>query len=682
LDGTQGKLRENPGLREIQAAQRQERAERRNTHTNDNTGESSGAETSGNKITAEDAELSREQCDAMLGADTLSDGEGEAYPSQACSVVHAASESRREERLRVSQESRAVQSASSSGRVSVMPDSGEALRGDTRDALEGKDYNFAASLETPGVKLSKVHIPANLREAQRSPQWEYWEAAMQEEQDSLDAHEVMEYVPRQRGQKVIPVHWIFSVKVDEFGNISRFKARLVAQGCRQVPGIDVDEVFAPTSSFGARRALLAVAAAKDFEIHQVDIKTAFLNGELEEEVYVSQPPGFENGDTNIVCRLKKALYGLKQAPRAWHKTLSDKLQTMGYTVCKSDAGVYIKTDEHGNKSYILVYVDDLLIMSKTISEILSCKAKLLNDFKIHDLGEVKDFLGCQIRRDRSNHRLFVSCTPKIEALAEKFGVELDGKGADTPMSKDFMQTKFAVNDCEGEKMGAGTPLAPGHRYCELLGSLLYIANTTRPDISHAVGVLSRYRMNPTTSHWNEAMRVLKYLVKTRNMVLTLGEGDDILVGWVDADYAGDLDHRYSTSGFALSVFGGAVVWGSKKQSAVATSTVEAEFMAASLAIKEATWLRGFLEEVGFPPWTIKLYCDNQGCIANLRNPLYSKYTKHIAVSFHFAREAIGKGQVDIRYVESANNMADLLTKPLAYPIFVKHRASIGIQSVS
>jgi hypothetical protein len=591
--------------------------------------------------------------------------------AQACMTRHIESESKAELRLLKSKE----------GQENGILESGEALRDDNRDTQYGMDFNLAANVTTPGVKFSKVHIPGNLREAQRSPQWEYWEAAMQEEQNSLDAHEVMEYVPRPRGQKVIPVHWIFSVKVDEFGNITRFKARLVAQGCRQVPGIDVDEVFAPTSSFGARRALLAVAAAKDYEIHQVDIKTAFLNGELEEEVYVTQPPGFDNGNPHIVCKLRKALYGLKQAPRAWHKTLNEKLATMGYGVCKSDAGVYIKTDSQGLKSYILVYVDDLLIISKAKQEIDECKTKLLLDFKIHDLGEVKDFLGCQIRRNREGHCIYISCTPKIEALAEKFGVELEGKGADTPMSKDFVQTKFCVSETESERVGAGTPLAPGHRYCELLGSMLYIANTTRPDIAHAVGVLSQYRMSPTTSHWNEAIRVLRYLVKTRHMVLSLGAGEDALVGWVDADYAGDLDHRYSTSGFALSVFGGIVVWGSKKQTAVATSTVEAEFMAASLAIKEAIWLKGFMEEIGHAPWSIKLFCDNQGCIANLRNPLYSKYTKHIAVSFHFAREAIGKGQVDLQYVESAKNVADILTKPLPQPIFLGHRNSLGIKAI-
>jgi hypothetical protein len=530
----------------------------------------------------------------------------------------------------------------------------------------------------PSVKLGKVHVPSNLREAQRSPQWEFWQQAMREEMDSLDTHEVMEYVERPNGQKIILVHWIFSTKNDAHGNVTRFKARLVAQGCRQIPGIDVGEVFAPTSSYGARRAVLAVAATQNLEIHQVDVKTAFLNGELEEEVYVTQPPGFENGNTRVVCKLRKALYGLKQAPRAWHKTLSDKLSVMGYSVCKSDAGVCIRRAPDGNLSFILVYVDDLLIVARVIAEVEWGKELLKKDFTIHDLGEVHDFLGCQVLRNRVESTISMSCTPKIDALVEKFGVVEDGRVVETPMSKDFVASSRPESP-DGMSHGAGTPLPPGHRYCELIGSLLYIANTTRPDISQAVGVLSRYRMTPTTSHWNEAIRVLKYLRDTRDLALTLGGKGPELEGYVDADYAGDLDHRYSTTGYVLSVYGSAVVWGSKKQSSVATSTVQAEFMAAGHVVKEANWLRGFLEEIGAAPWRVKIFCDNQGCISNLRNPLYSKFTKHVAVSFHYAREAMAMGQVDILYVESARNVADIMTKPLAKPVFVGHRDSLGLR---
>jgi hypothetical protein len=281
-------------------------------------------------------------------------------------------------------------------------------------------------------------------------------------------------------------------------------------------------------------------------------------------------------------------------------------------------------------------------------------------------------------RDRDKGLISLSCIPKIDILVVKFGLDLESSGPDTPMTKDFVTTQRPAPLDGSDDIGAGSILPPGNRYCELVGSLLYIANTTRPDISQAVGVLSRYRMSPTTAHWNEAIRVLKYLKSTRELVLVLGGKDTELEGFVDADYGGDQDHRFSTTGFVLTVFGGAVVWGSKKQSAVATSTVEAEFMAASTAVKEANWLRGFLEEIGVTPWIVKIHCDNQGCINHLRNPVYSKYTKHISVSFHFAREAIAKGQVDVRYVPSARNVADIFTKPLTRQVFQGHRNSLGL----
>jgi hypothetical protein len=279
--------------------------------------------------------------------------------------------------------------------------------------------------------------------------------------------------------------------------------------------------------------------------------------------------------------------------------------------------------------------------------------------------------------------LSISCIPKIDALLEKFSVSEGGRVVDTPMQKDFCPTQMSSVEEGREALGAGTPLAPGNRYCELIGSLLYIANTTRPDIAQAVGVLSRYRCTPTSSHWNAAIRILHYLRSTREKVLVLGSNPEVeLEGYVDADFAGDLDSRFSTSGFVFFVYGGAVAWSSKKQKSVATSTVEAEFMASSAAIKEAAWLKSFLEEIGCAPWTVKIHCDNQGCIANLKNPVYSKYTKHIAVQFHFAREAIKKGQVDVRYVESAKNHADMMTKPLVGPVFKKHVQAINLLPLS
>lgn len=533
-----------------------------------------------------------------------------------------------------------------------------------------------ACLASPtGVKFCKIHVPNNFREARQSEQWEFWEGAMNEEMNSLNSHECFEYVERQRGKKVIPVHWIYSVKVDEFGNVIRYKARLVAQGCRQIQGVDVDEVFAPTSSFGARRVLLAKAAQEDLEIHQVDIKTAFLNGDLEEEVYVTQPPGFENGGPQV-CRLRKALYGLKQAPRAWYKTLDGVLEKHGFKACMSDAGIYVTTDQRDDPVYLALFVDDMLIVCKELERVLTFKETLGKEFDIHDLGEVKDFLGCQVIRDREKRVIQMSSGPKIDALVEKFGLSGETRPVESPMSKSFLPTAQSGDLRSGG--GAGIPLEPGNRYCELIGSLLYLANTTRPDISQAVGVLSRYRGTPTSAHMQEGLRLVRYLKGTRDYALQLGGNHVTIEGFVDADYAGDLDTRASTTGFVFRVYGGAVVWGSKKQTATATSTVEAEFRAASHAVKEALWLRGLLEELQFDIWKIPLYCDNTGCIQNLKNPVNSKYTKHVAVSFHHARLAVIQGQVEIKYVATQSNIADIFTKPLVPVLFRQHRDTLGI----
>jgi len=546
------------------------------------------------------------------------------------------------------------------------------LRGD-----DEKEY-LMACLTNPslGVRFSKVPVPKNYREAKASEQWEFWEAAMNEEKDSLDAHDCFEYVERPSGHKVIPVHWIYSVKVDEHGNVIRFKARLVAQGCRQVEGVDVDEVFAPTSSFGARRALLCKAAQENLEIHQVDIKTAFLNGELEEEVYVTQPPGFETGGKHVVCRLKKALYGLKQAPRAWHRTLDGVLCKYEFGACKSDAGIYVSKSSSGDPVYLILFVDDMLIMSKSLENVTAFKKAISDEFSIHDLGEVKDFLGCQIVRDREARVIYMSSGLKIDALVEKFGLDGETRAVETPMQKGFVPTREPYDP--ETKEGSGVLLEPGNRYGELVGSLLYLANTTRPDIAQAVGVLARYKEVATTAHWQEALRVIRYLKGTRDYALKLGGSDIPLEGFVDADFAGDVDMRASTSGFVFKVYGGAVVWSSKKQQATATSTVEAEFRAASQAVKEAIWLRGLLEELHIPVWRVPLHCDNTGCIQNLKNPVNSKYTKHVAVSFHHARTAVILGQVDVKYIGTHDNVADILTKPLVPSVFKIHRITLGI----
>jgi hypothetical protein len=248
-----------------------------------------------------------------------------------------------------------------------------------------------------------------------------------------------------------------------------------------------------------------------------------------------------------------------------------------------------------------------------------------------------------------------------------------------------MSTGFVPSGCaqfiddEDNLAGSGIPLPEGHRYLELIGSLQFLSCTTRPDISQAVGVLSRFRGQPTTAHWNGAIRVLKYLINTKDMGIVYGNGATKgLECYVDADFAGDLDSRKSTTGFVFLLNGSAISWGSKKQTSVATSTVEAEYIAAATAIKEAMWMGRMLEELGMSVGPITLYCDNQGCISNLKNHLVSKYTKHISVSYHYAREHVAWGHINPVYISTTENMADMFTKPLSPLVFIKHRNKIGM----
>ena len=528
-------------------------------------------------------------------------------------------------------------------------------------------------------RSADLHTPKHIGEALASPQVQYWKQAMQEELDAIQECDTYEIVDRPKDTKVIPLIWVYALKSNEFGDVIRFKARLVAQGCKQVDGVDCDQTFAPVSTHACRRVLLSLAASEDLVIHQVDIKTAFLNGELEEEVFVSQPPGYTNGNKNEVCRLKKALYGLKQAPRAWHKKLSKDLGEMGFKACRTDPGLFINSGVGDSRVYIVTYVDDLLVVGKTETVVESVKDDLKKRYKVHDLGEVKNFLGSEVKRDRAARRLSISNALKIKQLADSFEITEESRGYSTPMCKSFVPTELCHEEDGEEIVGAGTLLPDGNRYAELIGSLQYLANTTRPDVSQAVALLARYRGAPTTAHLKAGLRVVRYLLGTKEMGLVYGAvGNSELLGYVDSDFAGDLDTRKTTTGFVYMLNGSAVSWGSKKQQSVATSTVEAEYIAASHAIKEGVWLGSLLEELGHGLTRVQLMMDNMGCIANLQNHVLSKYTKHISVCYHQAREKVMWGQITPVYVHTEKNLADVFTKPLGCTSFMRHRDGLGL----
>ena len=320
------------------------------------------------------------------------------------------------------------------------------------------------------------------------------------------------------------------------------------------------------------RALLSTVAVENLELHQLDVRTAFLNGILEEDIYMAQPPGYEKGGPRTTCHLKKALYGLKQAPRAWHTKLKGELESMGFEASETDAGLYIQRSKEDNV-YILVYVDDILIATKQEDKVIAVKDVLMKTFDARDLGEASYFVGWEIERDRSMKTLKITQKRMTKDLVVKYGLE-EGKTKATPLSVGIKLSKD-----EGEMLDTRE-----HHYSELVGSLLYLSVCTRPDIAQAVGALARYMSKPTAQHWQAAKGVLRYLAGKADNGIVNGQNEKMLVGYCDAEYAGDLDTRRSTTGYVFLLNDGAISWSSRLQATVAVSTAEAEYMAAAQAV--------------------------------------------------------------------------------------------------
>jgi hypothetical protein len=457
----------------------------------------------------------------------------------------------------------------------------------------------------------------------------------------------------------------------------------VAKGYSQLYGIDYTETFAPVVRFSSLRAILAIAAAADYEIHQMDVKTAFLNGDLDEDICMQQPDGYRAGgqQANYVCKLNKSLYGLKQAGRAWNKKMHTALVELSFTSLHSDSCVYIQRNS-GAVMYVLVYVDDLLLVTNDTARLTNTKAALSSRFDMKDMGEAHFILGVQIRRDRAKRQLFLSQAEYIRTVLERFGMQ-DCRPTATPMATGTKLLKAAptVNDASGAQDMANVP------YSSAVGALMYAALATRPDIAHAVTALCQFMAEPTITHWLAAKRVLRYLHGTRQHQLVYGWNGgrpQPLYGYSDSDWGNDVNDRRSFTGWVFLLHDGAVSWQSIKQPTVALSSVEAEYMAATQATREAVWWRAFLSELGMPSTntTTIIHSDSQGAIALSKNPEHHKRTKHIDIQHHYVREQVAAGSVVLPYISTEEMVADVLTKPLAAERHAKLAGEMGVRAVS
>ncbi|KAK1618325.1 hypothetical protein QYE76_023842 [Lolium multiflorum] len=522
--------------------------------------------------------------------------------------------------------------------------------------------------------------PATYEEAMMSPDSNKWQEAMKSEMGSMYDNKVWTLVDLPDSRKAVENKWIFKRKTDADGNITVYKARLVAKGFRQIQGVDYDETFSPVAKLKSVRILLAIAAFFDYEIWQMDVKTAFLNGDIEEELYMVQPKGFvDPKNADKVCKLQRSIYGLKQASRSWNRRFDKVIKDFGFIQCHGEACIYKKVSG-SSVAFLILYVDDILLIGNDIELLSSVKGYLNNSFSMKDLGEASYILGIKIYRDRSRRLIGLSQSTYLDKILKKFRMDESKKGF-LPMlpGKVLSKTQGPATAEERERM-SNIP------YASAVGSIMYAMLCTRPDIAHAVSLTSRYQSDPGMEHWTAVKNILKYLKRTKDMFLCYGGDQELVVtSYTDASWNTDPDDSKSQSGYVFILNGAAVSWASSKQCTVAKSSTESEYIAASEASSEAVWMKRFIVELGVVPSALDpliIYCDNMGAIANAQEPRSHKRLKHIKLRYHSIREYIEDGEVKICKVHTDLNVADPLTKALPRAKHDQHQNAMGVRGNS
>uniref|UniRef100_A0A2N9EY29 CCHC-type domain-containing protein n=1 Tax=Fagus sylvatica TaxID=28930 RepID=A0A2N9EY29_FAGSY len=479
-----------------------------------------------------------------------------------------------------------------------------------------------------------------------------WELAMKDEMNSLMTNQTWELTELPQRKKALHNKWVYRVK-EEHDRSKRYKARLVVKGFQQKEGVDYTDIFSPVVKLTTIRLVLGIVTAENLHLEQLDVKTAFLHGDLEEDIYMRQPQGFiVQEKESLVCKLRKNLNGLKQAPRQWYKKFDSFMYSTGFTRYQADHCCYVKSFDN---SYIilLLYVDDMLIARSSIEEINNLKKQLSKQFTMKDLGPAKQILGMRITRDKANGTLKLSQTEYVKKILSKFSMD-EAKPVSTPLGSHFRLTKDqSPKTLQEQAYMSNVP------YASAIGSLMYAMVCTRPNIAHAVGVVSRYMSNPRKQHWEAIKWILRYLKGTLGTSLCFTGADMKLTGYVDSDLAGDVDTRKSTNGYVYTLGGTAVSWVSRLQKIVALSKTEAEYVAVTEVGKEMIWLQGFLEELGQRQKKGILHSDSQSAIFLAKNPAFHSRTKHIQLRYHFIRSLLDGGQLTLEKILGAKNPADI-----------------------
>ena len=494
--------------------------------------------------------------------------------------------------------------------------------------------------------------PQSYKEVVNSLEGSLWKEAIKSEIDSILQNHTWKLVDLPLGSKPLGYKWIFKRKTKTDGTIDKYKARLVIKGYKQKEGLDYFDTYSPVTRVTSIRMVLAIAALRNLEIHQMDVKTAFLNGDLDEEIYMEQPKGFvAPGQEKKVCKLVKSLYGLKQALKQWHQKFDSIVLANGFKINECDKCIYIKNTVN---DYVILclYVDDMLIVCSDDEMIKSTKAMLSTRFDMKDMGLADVILGVKILR--TSDGLVLSQSHYVDKILDKFSND-DSSVARTPIDVNLHMSKN-----RGESVSQ-------LEYSRVNGSLMYLMSCTRPDIAYAVSKLSRYTSNSNGDHWKGIVRVLRYLRYTRYSGLHYTRYPVVLEGYSDANWISEVKNSKSTSGYVFTLAGAAISWKSLKQTVIARSTMESEFIALDKCGEEAEWLSNFLKDI--PRWpkpvtAISIHCDSQSAIGRAQNVMYNGKSRHIRRRHNTIRQLISTGVIFIDYVKSKDNIADPLTKGL------------------
>ena len=504
-------------------------------------------------------------------------------------------------------------------------------------------------------------VPVNYKQALEAHDAFKWQEAMDTEMNALTDNDTFELVPQPKDREVVGAKWVYAIKTDQNGT-EKYKARFVAKGYSQVQDIDYQETFAPTARMSTVRTLLQRTVQQDMIVHQMDVKTAYLNAPIDCEIYIKQPEGFEqvgeNGET-LVWKLKKSLYGLKQSGRNWNNLLHDFLIHEEFIQSRADLCLYVRKIDDNRCVIVIVWVDDIIIAASDLDLLQIVKASLGNRFKMSDLGELKWFLGTEYKRSKNSIKM--NQTRYIQKILSRFKMS-DCKPKPTPCVLGIEK----VSNIKSPK------LSDPRIYREIVGSLIYVMTGTRPDLCYIVTKLSQKMSEPTVADLGTAKHVLRYLKGTQDLGLTFTKSLSpltLLKGFCDSDWGASIEDRRSLTGynFQLSRHGPLISWKSRKQPTVALSTCEAEYIALANAVQEAKFLMQLCLDmkVGIKEGKSLIMIDNQGAMNLAKNPVQHQRSKHIDIKYHFIRSEIQEGRISLEYIPTEENVADVFTKPVS-----------------